>query len=175
MSTKEALEIIKKGMTTELWGQRFYEQALARTRDETGKRVFGTLVEEEAKHLEILTGEYAALTGGTEWVSLEEAAALASTVKPADIFPQAEAAASLIPAGATDEQALGLAMEFEKRGYDLYKSEADKATSEQEKRLWTYLAKAEDMHFAFLDKTLEFLSTDGTWYFDERELPFFET
>jgi len=45
MSINEALEIIKKGMSTELWGRRFYQQAAANTRDETGKRVFQTLVE----------------------------------------------------------------------------------------------------------------------------------
>jgi hypothetical protein len=51
-------------MATEVWGQRFYEQAVARTADETGKRVFRTLVDEETRHLEVLMGQYAAVSGG---------------------------------------------------------------------------------------------------------------
>jgi len=175
MSINEALEIIKKGMSTELWGRRFYQQAAANTRDETGKRVFQTLVEEESRHLDILRGEYAAISGGGKWLSVEDAVAQAASVEPTTIFPQPSAAEILIAAGTTDEEALALAMDFERRGYNLYKAEADKQASAQEKRLWTFLAKAEDMHYAFLDKTLEFLKTNGTWYFDEREFPFFET
>ncbi|NLD43115.1 MAG: ferritin family protein [Chloroflexi bacterium] len=175
MNIKSALRILQKGMTTELWGRRFYEQALAHTADATGQRVFRTLMDEEIKHLEILRGQYAAISGGKGWVSVEEATTLAASVTPTDIFPEAGAAERLVPLGATDEQALRLAMDFERRGYDLYKAEGDKATAGQEKGLWEFLAKAEDMHYAFLDKTLEFLKTNGTWYFDEREFPFFET
>ncbi len=175
MGIKDALEVIKKGMSTELWGRRFYEQAVAHTRDETGKRVFVTLVEEESRHLDILRGEYAAVSGGGKWLSVEAAAAQAATVEPTSIFPEAKSVETLVPAGASDEQALKLALDFERRGYDLYKAEADRATGAEDKRLWTYLANAEDRHYAFLDKTLEFLKTNGTWYFDEKEFPFFET
>ena len=33
-----ATEILKTGMSTELWGQRFYREAVARTESEDGKR-----------------------------------------------------------------------------------------------------------------------------------------
>jgi len=169
-----ALDALKRGMSTEIWGRRFYEEAIARTEDETGKRVFGTLVDEESKHLDILRAEYVRLSKGKGWLSVDEDVALAESVDPTDVFPEAAQAERLISAEATDEQALEMAMDFERRGYNLYAEAARSASSAAEKDVWEYLAKAEDAHYAFLDKTLEFLRTDGAWYFDERELPFFE-
>lgn len=167
-------EILKKGMSTEVWGQRFYQQAIERTRSEDGKRVFQSLVEEEGKHLDILRGQYAALSAEKDWVSLEEAQAMAASVEPTDIFPQAGATGQLIPDAATDEQAIELAMDFERRGFNLYDEAAKNADSLEEKAVWAYLAKAEDRHYAFLQETLEYLTNDGVWYFDDLEKPFFE-
>ncbi len=170
----DAIEVLKKGMTTELWGMRFYEEAVARTQDETGKRVFESLVAEETKHLEILCGEYATLTQHKGCVSVEEARKLAATVQPTGIFPDAQAVQQLIPVGATDAQALQMAMDFEERGYRAYTQAEQGAASPQEQKLWAYLAKAENLHYTFIQKTHEFLTTNGVWYFDDKELPFFE-
>lgn len=168
------LQVLQKGMSTELWGMRFYEQAAARTQSPDGKRVFESLVAEETRHLEIICGEYAAITQGKGCVSLDEARKLATGVNPTEIFPEAEAAEELIPSDFTDAQALQMAMEFESRGYKIYEQAAHGASSPQEKEMWTFLAKAEDMHYTFIQKTHEYLTTDGVWFFDERELPFFE-
>jgi len=168
------LQVLEKGMSTELWGMRFYEQAAARTSSPDGKRVFESLVAEETRHLEILCGEYAAVTQGQGCVTLEEARKLAATVIPTEIFPEAQAAEALIPADFTDAQALQMAMEFEARGYKTYAQAAQEAATPQEKEMWGFLAKAEDMHYTFIQKTHEYLTTNGVWFFDERELPFFE-
>lgn len=169
-----ATEILKTGMSTELWGQRFYREAVARTEAEGGKKVFQSLVEEEGRHLDILRGEYAAMTRSTEWVSLEEAVAMAESVDPLTIFPEADAAEKLIPAEATDEEALKLAMDFERRGYTLYVQAAEDAETDEERKLWEHLAKAEDKHYSFLQETYEYLVNDGVWFYDDQELPFFE-
>ena len=170
----DVIEVLKTGMSTELWGMRFYQQAVARTADETGKAVFKTLVQEEQSHLEIICGQYAAVTSGKGCVSLEQAREMASTVDPLSIFPEAQAAEELIPASFSDEQALQMAMDFEQRGFDTYTKAAAEAEEGDVKAMWTFLAKAEDKHFAFLQETLEYLTTNGVWFFDEQELPFFE-
>ena len=173
MSDQEALEIIKRGMRTEIWGQRFYAQAAARTEAVDGKRVFESLIDEEGKHLDILRGQYAAISGSREWVSVEEARSMADRADPTEIFPGADAAEQLIPADATDEGALQMAMDFERRGYAFYQEQAEGASSPRAKAMWEYLAKAEDQHFTFLQKTHEYLSTNGVWYFDDQEFPIF--
>jgi rubrerythrin len=107
-------------------------------------------------------------------VSVEEAIKLASTVSATDIFPEAASAGDLIPADATDEQALEMAMAFEERGYKLYEEAAEAATSNEEKAIWQWLAKAENMHYTYLQGELDYLKNEGAWFFDEEELPFFE-
>jgi len=174
MAKEEALEALRLGMSTEIWGQRFYEEAAARTEAVDGKRVFQSLAVEERQHLDILRGQYAALTAARDWVSVEDARAMAASVDPTDIFPQGPVAGQLIPEDATDEQALEMAKDFERRGYALYEQAARKAISPEAKAMWEYLASAEDQHYAFLDRAQEYLATDGVWYFDEQESPFFE-
>lgn len=173
MSKNKALEALRRGMSTEVWGRNFYVQAVDRTHSEGGKRVFQSLVEEEENHLDTLRWEYAVLAGENAEVSHEEALALAASVDPTDIFPQAISAEQLIPADASDEQALRMAMDFEQRGYQLYTEAAQQAESAQAARIWKWLAQAEDQHFAFLQETLEFLETNGVWYFDDKEKPIF--
>jgi rubrerythrin len=169
-----ATDVIKTGMSTELWGQRFYREAVARTESEDGKKVFEGLVVEEGRHMDILLGEYASMTDSKEWVSLEEAVVMAESVDPLSIFPEAAAAEKLIPADATDEQALMMAMDFERRGYTLYAQAAEDAESAVERRLWEHLARAEDKHYNYLQDTYEYLVSNGVWYYDDEERPFFE-
>lgn len=193
----KALDALKKGMSTEIWGKRFYQQAVARTESDDGKKIFQSLVAEENIHLDILRGQYAALAGEGDWISAEEARKMAESVDPeewiadrwvsvqqaetmaesvgpTEIFPEAKSAQRLIPEDASDEEALEMAMDFEQKGYDLYRQAAEEAEDAQEKAVWEFLAKAEDHHYTFLQETHEFLANEGKWYFDERELPFFE-
>jgi rubrerythrin len=171
---EEALAVLKQGMSTELWGLHFYQQAAKRAKAADGARVFESLIAEEEKHLDILRGEYAVVSGDKEWVTPAQARELAASVSPTTIFPQAAQAEQLIPEGATDERALEMAMDFERRGYNFYDAEAQKATSVEAKLMWRFLAQAEDGHYAFLQKTFEYLRVNGAWYFDEQEFPFFE-
>ena len=175
MDMQKALEVLKYGMSTEIWGLRFYIEALARTRDTTGQEVFKSLIGDEEKHLEILRGEYAALAGKTQtWISREEAVQLADSVDPTTIFPSSDTTGQLIPADASDLSVLSMAMDFEKRGYEFYQREAAMADSPEAKSIWSFLAIAENKHYTFIQKTHEYLSTNGTWYFDDQERPFFE-
>ena len=169
----DALDVLKRGMSTEIWGQSFYKEAVQRTASKDGKRVFQSLVDEEGKHLSILCGEYAAVSADKGWVSVEEAMEMASSVEPTDIFPDAASAKKLIPDGASDEDALRMAMDFERRGYEQYKKAAEAAGSADARATWEWLAKAEDVHYAFLQETLDYLVSNGAWYYDEKEYPFF--
>jgi rubrerythrin len=174
MDKEQALAVIKQGMSTEMWGQRFYQACEAQTVAEDGRKVFSTLVVEEGKHLDILRGQYAAMAGSGEWLSVPEALALAVSVGRTEVFPDASGTEQVIPEIASDDQALQLAMDFERRGYELYAKYAKEATSAESRAMWEFLAKAEDLHFKFLADTSEYLATNGTWYFDAREFPIFE-
>ncbi len=173
MANEQVLAVLRQGMNTEFWGRRFYEQAVKRTASDDGKRVFESLVAEEGKHLDILREYYAKQSG--QIISTAEAERMAASAKPTDIFPEAISAEQLIPANATDEQALEMAMNFERRGFQVYDQQTKQTLDPEVKKMWSYLAKAEDAHYAFLHETHEYLTTNGTWYFDAQEFPNFET
>ena len=40
----DVLTVLKQGMSTEIWGLAFYEQAVAHTKAETGKKIFNLLL-----------------------------------------------------------------------------------------------------------------------------------
>jgi len=168
------LDVLKKGMSTELWGMRFYEEAVARTESADGKKVFQSLVDEESGHLAILRGEYANVSDAKDFVSVDEAVAMAESADFQSVFPEPESAGQLIPASATDAEALKMAMDFEQSGYRMYTDAAQAAGSEGERKMWQFLAKAEDAHYAFLQESYDYLVNNGVWYFDDQEKPFFE-
>ena len=150
-------------MDTELQGRRFYERALGRTTSPDGQAVLQVLIGEENKHLDLLRGEYAALSDHRGWISLEEAEALAARVPEAGIFPAAEAADLLIPNGAGDDLVLRLALGFERRGANLYRAAAAKASDTAERDLWRFLADEEERHYDMIQRALDNLSSHGTW------------
>ncbi|MHB9033752.1 MAG: hypothetical protein ACYC6L_11985 [Anaerolineae bacterium] len=175
MDKQKGLEVLKHGMSTEIWGLNFYQQALEHTTDASGKAVFKSLIVEEESHLRILQGQYAALMGQKPgWLSRSKALKLAESVDPTTIFPAGQNAGQYIEATATDLDVLVMAMDFERKGFEFYTKEAALATDAEAKQMWDYLAKAENKHYTFIQKTHEYLSTNGVWFFDENEKPFFE-
>jgi len=175
MSNQKALEVLKRGMSTEIWGLNFYQQALEHTTDPMGKQVFTSLIAEEETHLKILAGEYEALNGlKPGWLSREDALKLAASADQTAIFPPPEEASKLIDAHATDLDVLEMAMDFEHKGYVFYQREASTADDAAAREMWLYLAKAENKHYTFLQQSHEYLATNGVWHFDDLEKPFFE-
>jgi len=166
----KALGLLKEGMRIELQGKRFYQQAAAQTTDPLGRKAFESLIKEEEEHYRILQAEYNALSGDGQWIGLDEAKSSSLTLFPSED----EAVEDWISPGTNDVEALELAMEFELKGYQMYDQAAEEAEEPTAKSVFRFLADAENAHYAFLQKTHEYLTTQGTWYFDEQEFPFFE-
>lgn len=168
-----ALAVLEEAMEVERQGEAFYEGAAEHVQDPTGKAVFRTLARDEVQHLRLLQAEHEAISSHMDWIELEEAKAheLSSPLK---LFPDKREASLVIPAAATDEHALELAMKFEYRGYNMYVGAAADAADPRAAELFEFLARQENSHYAFLQKTHEYLTTEGTWYFDEHEFPMFE-
>lgn len=162
------LDALKQGLSTELWGQRFYAQALERTQAVDGKRIFQFLLTEEMKHLEILRGQYNAYMGQGQWISVEDARALGATMDPADIFPAPESQETSLARSISDEEALRVAIAFEQRGIEYYRAQAESASSSGARATWEYLAKAEGSHARLLQNLYDHLIAKGAWHIDER-------
>ncbi len=169
-----ALSVLRQAMDNELEGRALYLEAVERTEDELGKRMFRSLAQDEEEHLQILQVEYGAITGRGQWLDLE--AAQEEEPDPSlRLFPEEEEAIEkLIPEDASDLDALKIAMDFERRGYRLYEKAATETSDPTAQAIFRFLVEEESRHFALLDNAHDYLANQGMWYFDDLEKPFFE-
>ena len=168
-----ALAALEEAMEVERQGEAFYKDAAEHVQDPMGKAVFQTLARDEVEHLRILQAEYDAMIKDREWAELDEAKAHQPST-PLKLFPDKRDAALLLAAEATDLDALKLAMDFEEKGYNMYAQAEAETDDPKGKQLFDFLAKQENEHYAFLQKTYDYLITEGAWYFDEQEFPMFD-
>lgn len=169
-----ALSILRQAMGTELEGRALYLQAIERTEDELGKRMFRSLAQDEEEHLQILQAQYAAISRTGQWLDLDSA----KEEEPDPslrLFPEEEEKVGrLIPEDANDLDALKIAMDFERRGYRLYDKAAAETSDPTAQAVFRFLVEEESRHFALLDNAHDYLANQGMWYFDDLEKPFFE-
>ena len=170
---KVALTALEQAMEVERQGKAFYEEAAERVQDPMGKAVFQTLARDEIEHLRLLQAEYEAIDSAQEWMELDEAK-VCELQTPLKVFPDERDAAMVIPPEATDLDALKLAMEFEQKGYDSYVKASQETDDPNGKKVFEFLAKQENSHYVFLQKTYDYLTSEGAWYFDEEEFPMFD-
>ncbi len=167
--TDPGLKALNQGILIEVQGRQFYLKAMDRTKDKNGKRLFRSLAKDEALHLQILRTEYQAVSRGRKWLTLE--LAKASQPEELDLFPGKEdELAALIKEDTTDLQALEQAMAFETRGYKMYAKAAEGADPVSQK-VYKFLAQEENRHFSLLQKTHQYLSSNGMWLYDDMDRP----
>jgi rubrerythrin len=168
-----ALTALEKAIEIERQGEAFYKEAAEHIQDPMGKAVFQTLAREEVQHVRLLQAEYETIRNEQEWMELDEAR-VCEPQSPLKLFPDERDAALMIPADATDLDALKLAMKFEEDGYHGYAKAGAETDDPKGKKVFDFLARQENSHYAFLQKTHEYLATEGAWYFDEEEFPMFD-
>lgn len=170
-----ALQALHQGIQTEIQGLTFYRKAAELTSDPKGKEVLQSLAHEEVTHLHLLKVQYGALAGDGQWVAMEKARELTPGREVEEIFPQSDdTLVRLLPAEADDTKALEIALDFERTGWQMYQRLAQETTDPAGRALYEFLGKQEQRHYDFIHRALEYLQTQGAWYYDEQELPMFE-
>ncbi|MCX8125680.1 MAG: ferritin family protein [Dehalococcoidia bacterium] len=161
------LEILKQAIAVERQGLDFYRRAADRTRNAAGKAFFASLVEDEKRHERILLVEYDKVKSGAGFV--EAATAVRMGLPEIHLFPEGNALT--IPPDSNDLEVIQLAINFEKRGHDMYLKAAESIGDLTGKAVYQYLARWEAHHRDLLEKALKQLSADGTWLVLEKERP----
>jgi rubrerythrin len=70
MKWNTPLGILRRGMSLERDGYRFYMLAAERASDERGSRMFRDLARQEESHLRLLLAEYRSLEAGQGWLPM---------------------------------------------------------------------------------------------------------
>ncbi len=143
---------------------KFYSEAAEKTSHPVGKKMFLTIVEDEKRHLQMLSD----LLKGLD-LKLQDVSPLKS-IKT--IFEEKKEEMMQRIAASQDElEAFKVAMDMEKEGKEFYLKHGPTLSSQVEKRLFETLAREEEEHFRVFSNTYHFLKDTGNWFmWEERSI-----
>ncbi|ADL07004.1 DUF892 family protein [Thermosediminibacter oceani] len=157
---KEALE---KALNFEKEGFEFYKKIAAEMQNPLAKRLFESLAEQEKEHMKKIKEIYESLDFAASSNQPATAAGIEEELKK--IFFELEESRRKMPLDHLE--GYKLAMEMEKKGYNMYREFTQTAASESEKKFFEALMQEEKEHLNSLDNVYRFLTDTPTWYSEE--------
>jgi rubrerythrin len=160
---ESALKALEEGMRLEQEGLAFYREAAKRTKSKTGQHIFRSLAQDEALHQRLIQRQIDHLSAKGRWREIPQAKGeKAGLSQP--IFPQGrEGLEKAVKADTSDTEALILALEFETKGYDMYRREAEAVMEAAAREMYEFLATQERAHFDLLMANYESMVHYGGW------------
>jgi rubrerythrin len=162
---KQIEDIVKFALQLEEDGLRMYRGFAEKSIDSFGKKTFEGLVEDEQTHIELLQRIYAkcGIKEVEEIISKSKNEPVRQRFKT--IFQEAgEEARRRTQADPSDTEAMRIALDFEKRGYNLYNEAYQKAEGGVERSAFRHLSLMEKHHYELLQETIEYLNDTGNWF-----------
>jgi rubrerythrin len=135
----------------------FYTEAAGKTSHPVGKKMFLSIAEDEKRHIEMLTALLKGLDLTPE--SVDPMANVKSIFE--DMKEQMH---SKITATSDDTEALKIAMEMERKGFEFYRKVASEAPDPKSRGLFERLIKEEERHYQIFSNTYDFLADMGNWF-----------
>jgi len=143
---------------------KFYAEAAEKTSHLVGKKMFLSIIEDEKRHLEMLTQIFKEVNITIKDVNpMKNIRTVFETLK--------ERMQEKIKATKDELDAFRIAMQMEQEGIEFYKKAGLEAKSEKEKALFERLVKEEQQHFDIFSNTYSFLTDTGNWFmWDEHSI-----
>jgi rubrerythrin len=146
MAEKKEIEALKTALLLEKRGRAFYQRVAQDTESQAVRGLFGLLAEEEQKHLELLSRQFANYSATGTFLEQEPEGGTESAVREilsSDIRRE-------ISAAGYEAAAVSAAIEMENRAVAVYSGRAQASDEPSEKRLYEWLAQWEKGHLKFL-------------------------
>ncbi|MBN2459044.1 ferritin family protein [Candidatus Woesearchaeota archaeon] len=170
---KDELKALKLAINNENEVRNFYLEHAAKMKSEIAKKTFIFLADEELKHIDAINAFSKSLHDGDEPIidaGTEDEAV--NAVK--EFFSRTvKAAVEAAVASESDLKAYEAGLQLEQKGYDFYKQAAEKAEHPNVKKLFEFLMKEENSHYALISNALVYLRSPDD-YFQGEESWFFE-
>jgi rubrerythrin len=143
---------------------KFYREAAEKTSHPTGKGMFLSIVEDEKRHLLMLSD----LLKGID-LKIQDVSPL-KNIKT--VFEEKKGQMMQRIAASEDElEAFKVAMDMEREGKEFYLKYGPTLSTETERRLFETLAREEEEHFRVFSNTYHFLKDTGNWFmWEERSI-----
>jgi len=166
--TPETLKAIDTAIQIEKDGLAFYTEAAKQIEASAGKRMFQTLVNDEAAHLKLFEETRRALAEEGDWPTADEVAAISpGELERPPIFPTGDETKS-VELPERELAALRRGIQAEEDSIAFYAEQRDKTDDPDGKAMYAYLIEQEEGHRTILQGEYDYLTNTGFW-FDVRE------
>lgn len=149
-------EAVERAMKMETDAMKFYKEAAQKTSHPFGRKMFESLVKDEARHLRLLQEILKGLDIDPHVQCIGDVRTVFSDLK--DQMMQR------ISASTDEKEAIRIALDMETEGFKYYKEVAEKTDDPTEKKLFEVLTKEEERHYQILNNTYSFLEDTGNWF-----------
>jgi Fe2+ or Zn2+ uptake regulation protein/rubrerythrin len=144
---RDALELT---LAVERRGYSFYTHASKRTKSPGGQQMFRELAEEESQHMDRLQAEYRSLLDQHGWLRREPGRLPSSRQIADQIFPERKLLDVDVLDSMTDLEALGLAIDLERRSQRFFSDFARQMEDPHGRRIFREFAEEERSHLESL-------------------------
>jgi len=159
--SSELVKILKTAIEVENNGFDTFMKCAEKTKDETGKKMFHRLAEDEREHKTILEKQLKKVTEGAK---LETVDIPKSGIE--QIIPTVREKVKLRKgeSGMEEVDALEAALELERKAAQFFRDNAEKVDEAEAKALFLRLAEWEDAHFELIQAELDYIRNTGLWF-----------
>ncbi len=165
MEKSNLVKVIEAGIELEKKGLINYLNFAHKSKSMTGKNMFIRLAKDEYEHMRILEGIKANIVEGKVMekpnIPTEEIEGLMPKIKSKDGLIKGEE-------GASDLEALKMALEFEKKASNYFAELAKKSEDPETKKLAQELARWEETHYDLIQAEIDSINNTG-FYFGVKE------
>jgi rubrerythrin len=159
MAEAKEIEILKKALLLEKQGRAFYQRVSKDSENQAVSSLFAVMAEEEGKHIEYLSKQFANFSAKGEFLNLEPEGGDQTAVREilsSEIRKQ-------ISAASYEAAAISASIEMENRAVSIYSGRAEASDDPREKKLYNWLAQWETGHLKFLAEINDGL-LEEVWY-----------
>lgn len=160
-------QVIAEALELEEQGREMYEQAYLKVKDPFARKALEFLIKEEERHKDKILRFNEHLFGRGEFdLERECAVTISEDLKKLIEEHVTSEAREKIEDARTDIDVYEIALDFEKRGYDFYKSAGENETDERIKRFMKFLEEEEVKHYELIQETIRYLK-ETDYYFED--------
>jgi rubrerythrin len=160
--------ILEQAMRMEEESRQFYMNASKKVANRPGRAMLESLARDEEQHLarlrQMQEQDYEAALAGCI-PEFEDAAGKIRAV----FAKYGGDVAEEVTADTGDLEALDIAMEMERKGFDLYKEAASNVEDANAQKVFIFLAGEEEKHFEILQNMHKYLSDPRNWFLEEEQ------
>ena len=160
-SQAELAKILKTAIEVEDNGYETFVRFADQTKDESGKKMFLRLAEDEKEHKRILETQLKHLSEGGTWQGIHIPKSSVETLIPALRDKQKRTKGE---SGVGELDALNTALDLERKAAQFFRDKAEEVDDPEAKATFIRLAEWEDAHFELIQSELDNIKNTGLWF-----------